>query len=118
MTPAAVALFSMAAPEAWSRLTMTSDFTPSPIICCAIDFMVAGLPFAFWMSQLSLYCVHAAFSAVGSAVTQRGEDVVSGRMIPTFAPLPSTVPLLVELLVLVPPAGDETAFVLAGGAEE
>ena len=31
-------------------------------------------------------------SAVGSAVTQRGEDVVSGRMMPTLAPLPSTVP--------------------------
>ena len=31
--------------------------------------------------------------ASGSAVTHRGDDVVSGRMMPTLAPLPSTAPL-------------------------
>ena len=39
-----------------------------------------------------LYFVQSALSAVGSAVIQRGEDVVSGRMMPTLAPLPSIVP--------------------------
>jgi hypothetical protein len=39
----------------------------------------------------------SALRAVGSAVTQRGDEVVSGRMIPTLAPLPSMVPLADEL---------------------
>ena len=50
-------------------------------------------PPAFWMSQSRLYFWQSALRAVGSAVTQRGEDVVSGRMMPTLAPLPSTAPL-------------------------
>src|SRR6266536_2038987 len=44
------------------------------------------------MSQSRLYFVQFAFNASGSAVTQRGELVVSGRMMPTLAPLPSTSP--------------------------
>ncbi len=58
------------------------------------------------MSQVRLYFLQSAFSAVGSAVIQRGEDVVSGRMMPTLAPLPSMAP---------PAAGAEE---LAAGAED
>src|SRR3954452_13904421 len=93
MTPALVAPFSIAAPDTWSRLTMTSALTPLPSICSAIEVMVCGLPLAFLMSQLRLSLVQAALRAAGSAVTQRGDDVVSGRMMPTLAPLPSMAPL-------------------------
>src|SRR3954447_26291571 len=111
MTPAAEACFSIAAPEAWSRLTMTSALMPSPSIWLAMDFIVAGEPLAFWISQVRLYFVHAAFSAAGSAVTHRGDEVVSGRMMPTLAPPPSSPPPegLLELVVSTgvdpPPAG-------------
>jgi hypothetical protein len=58
-----------------------------------------------------LYFLQSAASAVGSAVTQRGDEVVSGRMMPTLAPLPSTVPP--ELLLDVVLAGaDEPAALL------
>src|SRR6185437_2460438 len=62
------------------------------------------------MSQLRLTFWHSAFMASGSAVTQRCEDWVSGRMMPTLAPLPSSAPPLPELLLLLellPPAGAE-----------
>ena len=49
------------------------------------------------MSQSRLTSGSRCLSAVGSAVIQRGEDVVSGRMMPTLAPLPSTAPLADEL---------------------
>src|SRR5919198_1734819 len=104
MTPAAEACFSIAAPDAWSRLTMTSALMPSPSIWLAMDFIVAGEPLAFWMLQSRLYLVQADFNAAGSAVTHRGEDVVSGRMMPTLMPLPLTAP--------PPPEDDED--VLAG----
>src|SRR3954469_3261339 len=58
------------------------------------------------MLQLRLYFVQFAFNASGSAVTQRGEDVVSGRMMPTLAPLPSIPP--------DPPAGVDATGVDAG----
>jgi hypothetical protein len=59
------------------------------------------------MLQFRLYFWQSALSAVGSAVTQRGDDVVSGRMMPTFAPLPSTVPLADELDWLEEAEGDD-----------
>src|SRR3954453_10791989 len=71
---------------------MTSALMPEPSIWLAIDFIVAVEPLAFWMSQSSLYFVHAVLRAAGSAVTHLGDEVVSGRMMPTFAPPPSTAP--------------------------
>jgi hypothetical protein len=71
-------------------------------------FIFDGEPSAFWMSHCRLYFVQSAFNAFGSAVTQRGEDVVSGRMMPTFAPLPSIAPELLdedEVTEEEPPAG-------------
>ena len=69
------------------------------------------------MSQVRLYCLQAAWRAAGSAVTQRGDDVVSGRMMPTFAPLPLTEPPVdddeddddVVVDEVFPPAGDDGA---------
>src|SRR6478672_1800802 len=75
---------------------MTRALTPLDSICSAMDFIVFGLPLAFLTSQLRLYCLQAAASALGSAVTQRGDEMVSGRMMPTFAPLPSTAPPVEE----------------------
>jgi hypothetical protein len=46
-------------------------------------------------------------------VTHRGDDVVSGRMIPTFAPLPSMVPLAEELDWLEEADGDDELELLS-----
>src|SRR6185437_14173394 len=74
----------------------------------AIVFILPASFCAFWMSHCRLSFWHWAFSASGSEVTQRWEDWVSGRMMPTLAPLPSRPPdepaLLVELAP--PPAED------------
>src|SRR3954453_19581758 len=105
MTPALAACCSITAPEAASRSTIMRTFTPEASICWAMVFIFGAEPSAFWMSQLRLYFVQLAFSAAGSAVTQRGEDVVSGRMMPTLVPLPSMPP---------PAAGVEAA---AAGVE-
>src|ERR1700710_3155327 len=103
MTPAFLACCSMAAPDAASRSTIMRTLTPEDSICCAMVFIFAAEPLAFWMVQSSLYLVQSALSAFGSAVIQRGEDVVSGRMMPTLASLPSTAP---------PPAGADELLVL------
>src|SRR3954447_20465215 len=92
MTPALAACCSMAAPDAASRSTIMRTLMPLPSICWAMVFILAAEPSAFWMSQLKLYVAQSAFRAVGSAVIQRGEEVVSGRMMPTLAPLPSILP--------------------------
>jgi hypothetical protein len=97
ITPAFLAAWRIAAPEAASRSTIIRALTPDDSICCAIVFIFAAEAPAFWMSQFKFAFLQAARRAVGSAVTQRGEEVVSGRMMPTFAPLPS----------MVPPAADE-----------
>lgn len=69
--------------------------------------MLLAEPPAFWMLQVRLYLVQSALSAVGSAVTQRGEEVVSGRMMPTLMPLPS----------IAAPAAEAESEVDADGAE-
>src|SRR3954452_450086 len=97
MTPFLAASCSIFAPEAGSRLTIIRTLILSASICRAMVCILLAEPPAFWMLQSRLYFAQSALSAVGSAVTQRGEDVVSGRMIPTFAPLPSMVPLADEL---------------------
>src|ERR1700709_1852803 len=97
MTPALAASCSILAPEAGSRLTIISALTLSAVIWRAMVCILLAEPPAFWMSQSRLYFWHCSLSAVGSAVIQRGEDVVSGRMMPTLAPLPSIAPLADEL---------------------
>src|SRR5882757_8422191 len=110
--PLDLASSSIAAPDALSRLTIMSTLTPSFSMLSAMVFIVVAVPCAFWMLQLRLFVLQAALRASGSAVTQRCEDLVSGRMMPTFAPLPSSAPpvLLLPLedglpLEDPPPAG-------------
>jgi hypothetical protein len=93
MTPFLAASCSIFAPEAGSRLTIMRTLTLLAVICWAMDCILLAEPPAFWMSQSRLYFLQSALRAVGSAVIQRGDDVVSGRMMPTLAPLPSTAPL-------------------------
>src|SRR6476659_3751086 len=100
MTPFFAASCSIFAPDAASRSTIIRTLTLSDSICRAIVCIFAAEPPAFWMLQSRLYFWQLALRASGSAVTQRGLDVVSGRMMPTFAPFPSTVPLLDEPAVL------------------
>src|SRR3954454_1511512 len=107
MTPAFAACCSMEAPEAASRSTIMRTLTFSAVICWAMVFIFAAEPSAFWMSQSSLYWVQAALRALGSAVTHRGEEVVSGRMMPTFWFLPSISP--------EPPAAEEAGELAGGG---
>src|SRR5689334_3390428 len=93
MTPFLAASCSILAPDAASRSTIISTLTLSASICRAMVCIFAAEPPAFWMLQSRLYFWQSALRASGSAVTQRGLDVVSGRMMPTFAPFPSMVPL-------------------------
>src|SRR5579875_1839906 len=108
--PLLAASFSIAAPDALSRLTIMRTLTPSLSMLSAIVFIVAALPWAFWMSHWSLAVAQSARSASGSEVTQRCEDLVSGRMMPTLALLPLSAPLDeagadAEEPLDVPPAG-------------
>ena len=75
-----------------------------------------ALPLAFWMSQVRLYVVHCLRSAFGSAVTQRGEDVVSGRMMPTLVLAGLVVVAVVVVLLLPQAASPATAAVTAARA--
>src|SRR3954471_16966803 len=102
-TPCCLACFSIAAPEALSRLTMARTVTPPVIICCAMVCIFCASFCAFWMSYLTPADLNAASSFGRSWLSHRGEDVVSGRMTPT---LPDAAPpplLLLELLELLPP---------------
>src|SRR6201989_1894333 len=90
--PLEVASFSIAAPDALSRLTIMRTLTPLLSMLWAMVRIVSALPWAFWMSQFRLSTLHWACRAGRSAPCQRAEDLVSGRMMPTFAPLPSILP--------------------------
>src|SRR5215203_1181177 len=87
-TPCDLALSSTALPVPESRLTIISTFAPLVIIWSAIVWNWVLSPWAFWMS----YCTPAALKACSSsglsAVSQRAEDLVSGRMTPTLGVLP------------------------------
>src|SRR6476660_7740003 len=97
-TPCFLACCSIAAPEALSRLTIARTVTPPVIICWA---MVCIFWAAFWVSYLTPAALNADSSFGRSWLSQRGEDVVSGRMTPTF-PEALPPPLLLLLLLLLP----------------
>src|SRR3954470_2211225 len=109
---------SMAAPDAESRLVIINTLMPLLAMLEAMVFILPASFCAFWMSQARLTFLHSAAIASGSEVTQRCEDWVSGRMMPTLAPLPSRPPpapvlegeVLLLALVLPPPAGAELSF--------
>src|SRR6476661_6261464 len=100
-TPCFLACFSIAAPDALSRLTIASTVTPPVIICWAMVCIFCASFWAFWMSYLTPAALNADSSFGRSWLSQRGEDVVSGRMTPTF-PEALPPPLLLLLLLLLP----------------
>src|SRR3954449_425268 len=104
-TPCFLACCSIAAPEALSRLTIARTVTPPVIICCAMVCIFCASFWAFWMSYLTPAFLKASSSFGRSWLSQRGEDVVSGRMtpiLPEALPPPLLLPLLL-LLSLLPP---------------
>src|SRR5690242_6383610 len=101
----------MAAPDSLSRLTIASTVAPLAIIWSAMVAMAALSPLAFWMSN-STPASWKAFSSAGrSWVSQRAEDLVSGRMTPTLpltAPPPAPAdPDAAELAAALPEATAE-----------
>src|SRR5436853_1875486 len=105
--PLPCASCSIAAPDAESRLVIISTLMPLLSMLSAMVFILPASFCAFWMSHCRLSFWHWAFSASGSEVTQRWEDWVSGRMMPTLAPLPSRPPDELELELDPPPAAEE-----------
>src|SRR4051795_11585753 len=91
----------MAAPEALSRLTIARTVTPLVTICCAIVCIFCGSPPAFWMSYFTPAALNADSSFGRSWLSQRGDDVVSGRITPTF-PEACPPPLLLLALLELP----------------
>src|SRR3954471_16832912 len=89
----------MAAPDALSRLTIARTVTPPVIICWAMVCIFCLSFWAFWMSNFTPAALNA-FSRFGrSAASQRGEEVVSGRITPI---LPEALPPLEPELPLLP----------------
>src|SRR4051794_39739429 len=91
----------MAAPEAESRFTIARTVTPLVIICWAIVCICCASPCAFWMSKSTPAALKASESGGRSALSPRGDEVVSGRIPP---PLPAAAlppPLLLPLPLLL-----------------
>src|SRR5665213_1039840 len=65
---------------------MMRTLKPSWIMACAMLWNLALSPSAFWMSALMPAAANALTSAGRSAVSQRVEDWVSGRITPTEPP--------------------------------
>src|SRR6476660_6230008 len=106
-TPCFLACCSLAAPEALSRLTIARTVTPPVIICWAIVCIFCASFCAFWMSYWTPASLNAASSFGRSWLSHRGDDVVSGRITPTFPealPPPLLLPLLLLLLFEPPQA--------------
>src|SRR3954453_18930686 len=99
-TPCFLACCSIAAPEALSRLTIARTVTPPVIICWAMVCIFCASFWAFWMSYLTPAALNADSSFGRSWLSQRGGEVVSGRMTPTL-PEASPPPLLPPLLLLL-----------------
>src|SRR5215207_8914497 len=87
-TPCALALSSTALPVPESRLVIISTLAPLVIIWSAIVWNWVLSPWAFWMSDSTPAALKAASRSGLSAVSQRAEDLVSGRMTPILGVLP------------------------------
>src|SRR4051812_48016085 len=98
----------MAAPDALSRLTIARTVTPPVIICWAMVCIFCGSFWAFWMSYLTPAFLKAASRFGRSALSHRGEEVVSGRITPilpeALPPLEPELPLPLPPLPLLPQA--------------
>src|SRR4051812_3887683 len=97
LTPWDFALASIAAPEPESRLTSRITFAPFVIACSACCCWVDLSPCAFWIVAGTPADLNAAWSSGRSAVSQRTDDLVSGRSTATL----SAELLLLELLLLL-----------------
>src|SRR6478735_6912961 len=74
--------------------------TPLVIIWSAIVWNWVLSPWAFWMSASTPAASNASFRYLASAVSHRAEDLVSGRITPTFGAAPSLLPPLAVSLPL------------------
>src|SRR5664279_1332208 len=110
-TPCDLALVSMAAPESLSRLTIASTVAPLAIIWSAMVAMAALSPLAFWMSNSTPAFLKAASRLGRSWVSQRAEDLVSGRMTPILPVVPAD-PLPAAELAALDPADEAAAEVV------
>ena len=72
---------------------MASTVTPLAIIESAICAILSASSCAFWMSYLTPASLNAASRAGRSAVSQRTEDSVSGRITPILASAALSLPL-------------------------
>src|SRR6478752_8388998 len=88
-TPCALAFFSMAAPDSLSRLTMARTVAPLAIMPSAMVAIAALSPLAFWMSYATPAALNAASRFGRSWVSQRADDLVSGRITPTLPVVPA-----------------------------
>ena len=81
---------------------MARTVTPLPIMLSAIVVIFSASPSAFWISYSTPASSKAASSAGRSALSQRTDDSVSGRMTPTL-PVDSLLPLSLPLSVPLSP---------------
>src|SRR5215216_7204001 len=101
-TPCDFALAAMAAPEPESRFTSSSTFAPFVIACSACCCCVDLSPSAFWIVDLTPAASNAFFRNGRSTVSQRTDDLESGRRTATLPEgflLPLLLLLLLELLL-------------------
>src|SRR5215468_204979 len=105
-TPAAWAFLITAVPLPASRSVMTRTLTPSVSIWSAMVWNWAGSPWAFWMSLFTPAASKACFRKGLSAVSQRTEDLVSGRMTPMSGVLAAGLEPEPALLLLELPHAD------------
>jgi hypothetical protein len=77
-------LSSTALPVPESRLTITRTLTPLEIMPSAMVWNCVLSPCAFWMSAVTPAASNASLRYLASAVAQRAELLVSGRMTPTL----------------------------------
>src|SRR5919112_2897364 len=103
LTPCALALFSMAAPDSESRLTIARTVTPSVSIWSAMVCIRDASPWAFWIVASTPAALKAFSSCGRSALSQRADDLVSGRITPTLPLLAASPPPVAVPPPLLPP---------------
>src|ERR1700730_13934438 len=83
-TPDALALSITALPVPESRLTIIRTVAPPVIIWSAMVWNWVLSPWAFWMSDWTPAWSKADLRYLRSAVSQRTDEALSGRMTPIF----------------------------------
>src|SRR3954447_13372992 len=98
LTPWDFALAAIAAPEPESRFTSSSTSAPLAMACSACCCCVDLSPSAFCISFSPPAASNACFRNGRSTVSQRTDDLESGRSTATLPVSPPPPPLLDELL--------------------